>query len=79
MLDLAVFLDADRDEVVEIDLPALVVPVLYKAGQRKEMGLALTSLPAFLVLRLVNGVFLLKALWLEMIVNKPLIVYEKGH
>jgi poly-beta-1,6-N-acetyl-D-glucosamine synthase len=62
-----------------IDLPAMVVPVLYKAIQRKEVCLALTSLPGFLVLRLVNGVFLLKALWCELIVNRPLIVYEKGH
>ncbi len=62
-----------------IDVPAMVIPVLYKAIQRKEVGLALTSLPGFLVLRLVNGVFLLKALWLEIVVNKPLMVYEKGH
>jgi biofilm PGA synthesis N-glycosyltransferase PgaC len=62
-----------------IDVPAMIIPVLYKAIQRKEVGLALTSLPGFLVLRLVNGVFLLKALWLEIIVNKPLMVYEKGH
>jgi len=62
-----------------IDLPAMIVPVLYKAVQRKEVGLAITSLPGFVILRFVNGVFLLKALWLEMIVNKPLLVYEKGH
>jgi biofilm PGA synthesis N-glycosyltransferase PgaC len=62
-----------------IDLPALVVPVLYKAVQRKEVGRAITSLPGFFVLRLVNGVFLLKALWREIIMNRPLIVYEKGH
>lgn len=62
-----------------IDLPAMVVPVLYKAVQRKEVGLALSSLPGFLILRFVNGVFLLKALWLEMVVRKPLLVYEKGH
>lgn len=62
-----------------IDVPAIVIPVLYKAIQRKEVGLALTSLPGFLVLRMVNGIFLLKALWLEIVMNKPLIVYEKGH
>jgi cellulose synthase/poly-beta-1,6-N-acetylglucosamine synthase-like glycosyltransferase len=62
-----------------IDLPAMVVPVLYKAVQRKEVGLALSSLPGFLILRFVNGVFLLKALWLEMVVRKSLKVYEKGH
>jgi hypothetical protein len=62
-----------------IDLPALVVPVLYKAVQRKEVGLAISSLPGFFILRFVNGVFLLKAFWLEMVVRKPLMVYEKGH
>ena len=62
-----------------IDIPVMVIPVLYKAIQRKEVGLALTSMPGFLVLRTVNGIFLLKALWLELVVNKPLAVYEKGH
>ncbi|MGA2172350.1 MAG: glycosyltransferase [Sedimentisphaerales bacterium] len=62
-----------------IDVPAMVVPVLYKAIQRKEVCLAMTSLPGFLVLRLVNGVFLLKALWLEIVMKRPLMVYEKGH
>jgi poly-beta-1,6-N-acetyl-D-glucosamine synthase len=62
-----------------IDVPAMAIPVLYKAIQRKEVALALTSMPGFLVLRLVNGVFLLKALWRELVVNKPLMVYEKGH
>jgi cellulose synthase/poly-beta-1,6-N-acetylglucosamine synthase-like glycosyltransferase len=62
-----------------IDLPAMIVPVLYQAVQRKEVCLALSSLPGFLILRFVNGVFLLKALWLEMVVRKPLMVYEKGH
>jgi cellulose synthase/poly-beta-1,6-N-acetylglucosamine synthase-like glycosyltransferase len=62
-----------------IDVPAMAIPVLYKAIQRKEVALALTSMPGFLVLRLVNGVFLLKALWRELVVKKPLLVYEKGH
>jgi poly-beta-1,6-N-acetyl-D-glucosamine synthase len=62
-----------------IDLPAVVVPVLYKAVQRKEVGRALASLPGFFVLRFVNAIFLLKALWLEFIMRRPLKVYEKGH
>jgi cellulose synthase/poly-beta-1,6-N-acetylglucosamine synthase-like glycosyltransferase len=62
-----------------IDIPAMAIPVLYKAAKRKELGLALTSLPGFLVLRMVNGAFLLNALWREMVVNRPLLVYEKGH
>lgn len=62
-----------------IDLPAVVVPVLYKAVQRKEVKRALASLPGFFVLRFVNAFFLLKALWLEIVMRRPLLVYEKGH
>jgi biofilm PGA synthesis N-glycosyltransferase PgaC len=62
-----------------IDLPAIVVPVMYKAFQRKEVVRALASLPGFFVLRFVNAVFLLKALWLEFVMKRPLLVYEKGH
>jgi cellulose synthase/poly-beta-1,6-N-acetylglucosamine synthase-like glycosyltransferase len=62
-----------------IDFPAVVVPVMYKAVQRKEILKALASVPCFFILRLVNSVFLLKAIWLEIIVRKPLLVYEKGH
>ncbi len=62
-----------------IDIPAIVVPVLYTAFKRKEVGRAMASLPGFFVLRLVNSIFLLKALWLELVVNQPLKVYEKGH
>jgi cellulose synthase/poly-beta-1,6-N-acetylglucosamine synthase-like glycosyltransferase len=62
-----------------IDIPAVVVPVLYTAIRRREVGRALASLPGFFVLRLVNSVFLLNALWLEMVVHRSLKVYEKGH
>lgn len=62
-----------------IDLPAIIVPVMYKAVQRKEVLKALASVPCFFILRLVNSVFLLKAIWLEIVVKKPLLVYEKGH
>lgn len=62
-----------------IDAPAVVVPVLVKGWQRKELGLALTSIPSFFVLRIVNGLFMLKAFWDEIVMRKPLKVYEKGH
>jgi hypothetical protein len=42
---------------------------------RKAAG----SLPAFFVLRIVNGFFLLEALWNELFMGRPLLVYEKGH
>jgi poly-beta-1,6-N-acetyl-D-glucosamine synthase len=62
-----------------IDLPAVVVPVLIAAAKRKEIRRALASLPAFWVLRVVNSIFFLEALWSELIMRKSLKVYEKGH
>jgi len=62
-----------------IDLPAVVVPVLASAARRGEVGKALASLPGFLVLRVVNAVFMLRALWAELVLRRPLTVYEKGH
>jgi biofilm PGA synthesis N-glycosyltransferase PgaC len=62
-----------------IDAPAVLVPILYKAWKRNEFWRALASFPSFLVLRLVNAVFFLEAFWTELIMRKPLSVYEKGH
>jgi cellulose synthase/poly-beta-1,6-N-acetylglucosamine synthase-like glycosyltransferase len=62
-----------------IDLPAVVVPVLYKSVQRKEVRRAVASLPGFFVLRMVNCMFLLKAVWQEFVMHRPLKIYEKGH
>jgi cellulose synthase/poly-beta-1,6-N-acetylglucosamine synthase-like glycosyltransferase len=62
-----------------IDLPAVAVPVLVKGVERNEVRRVLASLPAFFVLRVVTGVFLLKAIWAELIAGRPLLVYEKGH
>lgn len=62
-----------------IDAPAVAVPVLIKAAERRELGKALASLPSFFVLRTVNSVFLLQAIWREWVLRKRLMVYEKGH
>lgn len=62
-----------------VDVPAILVPVLVAARRRGEVGKALASIPAFLVLRTVNGFFMLEALWTEVVLRKPLLVYEKGH
>lgn len=62
-----------------LDAPALMVPVLSKAIKRKEFWRALSSIPAFFVLRVVNCLFVLEAIWSEMIVGRRLLVYEKGH
>jgi biofilm PGA synthesis N-glycosyltransferase PgaC len=62
-----------------IDIPVVAVPVVYTAYQRRELLLAIASLPSFFVLRLLNSCFLLEALWQELVIEKPLLVYEKGH
>ena len=62
-----------------IDLPAVAVPVLAAAAPRREIGRALASLPAFFVLRTVNAVFFLGAVWGEWVRGRSLRVYEKGH
>jgi len=62
-----------------LDAPAILVPVLFAAFQRKQLRRAMASLPAFFVLRIVNGLFLLEALWNEFLAGRPLLVYEKGH
>lgn len=62
-----------------IDAPAMLLPVIVGAGKRREVRKALASYPAFYVLRLVNSWFMLKAMWLELVMRKPLLVYEKGH
>ena len=65
--------------VYVIDVPAVMVPVLVAAWRRGEVGRALLSLPCFFVLRAVNGFFMLEALWTEVVLRRPLLVYEKGH
>jgi len=62
-----------------IDAPVVLVPVLWMALERREGGRALASLPGFFVLRIVNGAYMLRALWNELVRRRPLLVYEKGH
>jgi cellulose synthase/poly-beta-1,6-N-acetylglucosamine synthase-like glycosyltransferase len=62
-----------------LDGPAILVPVVFAAFQHKQLRKAVGSLPAFFVLRVVNGLFLLEALWSELLAGRPLLVYEKGH
>lgn len=62
-----------------IDAPALLVPVLFSALHRRELGRALLSYPAFFVLRMLNSAEFVKALWLELVMRRSLKVYEKGH
>lgn len=62
-----------------IDLPAILVPVLSKAIARNEFWRALASVPAFFVLRILNGIMFLEALWTELVLRKTYRIYEKGH
>ncbi len=62
-----------------IDLPAVAVPALVAGAKRAELGRVLASLPCFVPMRLVNAVFMLRAMWAEFVVRRPLLVYEKGH
>jgi poly-beta-1,6-N-acetyl-D-glucosamine synthase len=62
-----------------LDAPVVLVPVMVMAIQRREAGRALISLPGFFAMRFVNAWFMLRALWLELVVRRPLLVYEKGH
>jgi biofilm PGA synthesis N-glycosyltransferase PgaC len=61
------------------DAPVIAVPVICQALGRGEGLRAIASFPAFFVLRFVNGFFMLAALWRELVVGRPLVVYEKGH
>lgn len=62
-----------------IDAPLILVPVLLLAIRRRELPRALLSFPAYFALRLVNGAFMLEALWSELVLGRRLDVYEKGH
>jgi biofilm PGA synthesis N-glycosyltransferase PgaC len=62
-----------------IDAPAVAFPVLIKAASRNEVGKAMASIPSFFVLRTVNSIFILEAIWKELVLRRPLCVYEKGH
>jgi len=57
----------------------ITVPVVWKGYQLKMLRKALTSLPFFFVLRVVNSVYFFRALFSELILNKSFQTYEKGH
>jgi poly-beta-1,6-N-acetyl-D-glucosamine synthase len=62
-----------------LDVPALLVPVLVGAVPRREAGRAIASIPAFVLLRTVNAVFFLGAVWSEWVLGRTFRTYEKGH
>ena len=62
-----------------IDLPIVIVPTMIKAYKIGETWKALSSIPAFLILRIVNSAIFMEALFKEVILQKTLETYEKGH
>ncbi|MCX6559063.1 MAG: glycosyltransferase family 2 protein [Candidatus Aminicenantes bacterium] len=62
-----------------IDVPAVVVPVVVGAWPRREVGRALLSVPCFFILRTVNAIYFLEALWSEVVRGRSFLIYEKGH
>ena len=65
--------------VYVIDLPVIAVPVLLEARRRGQSWRVLLDLPAFMVLRLVNSLFFIEAVWSEVLMRRRLDTYEKGH
>jgi biofilm PGA synthesis N-glycosyltransferase PgaC len=62
-----------------LDLPALLVPVVAGARPRREVRRALASFPGFIVLRFLNTLLFLEAVWSEVIRGRKFVTYEKGH
>jgi biofilm PGA synthesis N-glycosyltransferase PgaC len=62
-----------------IDFPAVLIPTLTRVRNRQEAWKIISSMPAFFVLRTVNGIFMLEAIWTELIMRQRFTVYEKGH
>lgn len=62
-----------------IDLPLVAVPTIVQGTRRGELGRVLASLPCFVLMRFVNAVFMLKAAYSEFVLQRTLLVYEKGH
>jgi biofilm PGA synthesis N-glycosyltransferase PgaC len=61
------------------DLPIVAVPIIVEGAARGEFLRALASLPAFLVLRQINAVFMLGAVWSELVLGRSFHIFEKGH
>jgi poly-beta-1,6-N-acetyl-D-glucosamine synthase len=76
---LAVLVDPRFLLIYLLDAPAVLVPALYAGWRRREIPRVLASYPGFVALRLMNAVYMLRALWAEVVRRKPLVVYEKGH
>ena len=57
----------------------IAVPVLWKGYKIRKLKKSITSLPFYFILRVVNSVYFFEALFSELIFNRSLKKYEKGH
>ncbi len=62
-----------------IDAPVILIPAAAAAWRRKESWLFLSSVPSFMIFRLINSFFVLEAFWTEMIRRDRLTEFIKGH
>jgi poly-beta-1,6-N-acetyl-D-glucosamine synthase len=62
-----------------VDAPAILVPAIVTGVRRREVGRVLASYPGYVLLRFYNAWHIMRALWLELVMRRPLLVYEKGH
>jgi biofilm PGA synthesis N-glycosyltransferase PgaC len=64
---------------VGADVAFIVIPVAWRGYRMGMLKKVLGSIPSFLVLRLVNSFFFMRACISEMILKKSFTTYEKGH
>jgi cellulose synthase/poly-beta-1,6-N-acetylglucosamine synthase-like glycosyltransferase len=62
-----------------VDLPIVLIPVVLESRRHGLLMKAIPATLAFLVLRLVNSVYFVRAVWSELMIGNRLTVYEKGH
>jgi cellulose synthase/poly-beta-1,6-N-acetylglucosamine synthase-like glycosyltransferase len=65
--------------VYVIDVPVVALPIALEAGRHGLRAKVVPAVFAFLILRLVNSVYFVRAVWSELVVGNRLTVYEKGH
>jgi biofilm PGA synthesis N-glycosyltransferase PgaC len=59
-----------------------LVPIIFavlEARKKHEIKLAIQSIPAFILINPINTYLFIKSAWLELVLRKPLSVWEKGH
>ena len=76
---LAVFVSPWFLAIYLIDVPVIALPVLLEARRHAMLKKAIPATLAFFVLRLINSVFFVSAVWSEWVLGRRLTTYEKGH